>query len=64
MSIRTYLIDLHPDDRADLLASSTRGRLGVVVDDRPEIFPVHDVCDREPGCVASRRTPAQSCTPR
>jgi len=52
MSMRSSLIELDPDDCADLLASSTIGRLGVVVDGRPEIFPVNHVYDREQGCVA------------
>jgi nitroimidazol reductase NimA-like FMN-containing flavoprotein (pyridoxamine 5'-phosphate oxidase superfamily) len=47
----TYLIDLHPDNCAELLASSTLGRLGVVVDGRPEIYPVNYVYEWEKGCV-------------
>jgi uncharacterized protein len=52
VSTRTSLIELDPDDCAELLASSTLGRLGVVVDGRPEIFPVNHVYDSERGCVA------------
>jgi uncharacterized protein len=52
MSVMTYLVDIHPDACADLLASSTLGRLGVIVDGRPEIFPVNHVYDRQTGCVA------------
>jgi nitroimidazol reductase NimA-like FMN-containing flavoprotein (pyridoxamine 5'-phosphate oxidase superfamily) len=52
MSVMTYLVDIAPDACADLLASSTLGRLGVIVDGRPEIFPVNHVYDRETGCVA------------
>jgi nitroimidazol reductase NimA-like FMN-containing flavoprotein (pyridoxamine 5'-phosphate oxidase superfamily) len=47
----TYLVDIHPDDCAELLASSSLGRLGVIVDGRPEIYPVSHVYDRETGCV-------------
>jgi uncharacterized protein len=50
--MRTSLIELDPDECADLLASATLGRLGVVVDGRPEIFPVKHVYERERGCVA------------
>lgn len=52
MTARTWLIDISPEQCAELLASSTLGRLGVVVDGRPEIFPVNHVYDRERGCVA------------
>jgi nitroimidazol reductase NimA-like FMN-containing flavoprotein (pyridoxamine 5'-phosphate oxidase superfamily) len=52
MSVMTYLVDIDPDSCADLLASSTLGRLGVIVDGRPEIFPVNHVYDRQTGCVA------------
>jgi nitroimidazol reductase NimA-like FMN-containing flavoprotein (pyridoxamine 5'-phosphate oxidase superfamily) len=47
--MRTSLIELDPDDCAELLASSTLGRLGVLVDGRPEIFPVNHAVqgDRE-----------------
>ena len=47
----TYLIDLDAEDCADLLAASTLGRLGVVVEGRPEIFPVNHVYDRDSGCI-------------
>ena len=46
------LIALDPDDCADLLASAPLGRLAVVVDGRPEVFPVNHVYDRDSGCVA------------
>jgi uncharacterized protein len=52
MSLMTYLIDIDPAECADLLASSTLGRLGVIVDGRPEIFPVNHVYDRQNGSVA------------
>ena len=51
MSVTTFLVDIDPDSCADLLASSTLGRLGVIVDGRPEIFPVNHVYDRQSGCV-------------
>jgi nitroimidazol reductase NimA-like FMN-containing flavoprotein (pyridoxamine 5'-phosphate oxidase superfamily) len=51
MTAQTYLIEIHPDDCAELLATSTCGRLGVIVDGRPEIFPVNHVYDRLKDCV-------------
>jgi uncharacterized protein len=47
----TSLIELASDDCVDLLTASRFGRLGVVVDGRPEIFPVNYVYARERGCV-------------
>lgn len=51
MTVQTWLINIAPEDCADLLATSALGRLGVVVDGRPEIFPVNHVYDRASGCV-------------
>jgi uncharacterized protein len=51
MTTSTYLIDIDPVDCADLLAAAPLGRLGVIVDGRPEIFPVNHVYDRLSGCV-------------
>ncbi len=51
MPMMTYLVDLHPQDCAALLASSSVGRVGVVVEGRPEIFPVGHVYDDVTGCV-------------
>jgi len=48
---RTWLIHLGARECADLLASTSLGRLGVVIDGRPEIFPVCHVYDRRSGCV-------------
>jgi uncharacterized protein len=48
----TALIDVHPEECADLLASATLGRLAVIVDGHPEIYPVNHVYDRWSGCVA------------
>jgi nitroimidazol reductase NimA-like FMN-containing flavoprotein (pyridoxamine 5'-phosphate oxidase superfamily) len=47
----TYVVEIPPDECAVLLASSSLGRLGVVVSGRPEIFPVNHVYDRESGCI-------------
>ena len=52
MGVRTWLVDISPEACADLLAASKLGRLGVVIDGRPEIFPVNHVYDRETGTVA------------
>ena len=51
------LIALDPEDCADLLASAPLGRLAVVVDGRPEVFPVNHVYDRASGCVAFASQP-------
>lgn len=51
MTAVTYLVDIDPEECAHLLASSVLGRLGVIVDGRPEIFPVNHVYDRDSGCV-------------
>ena len=51
MTIQTWYIDIARSECEDLLAAATLGRLGVVVDGRPEIFPVNHVYDRESGCV-------------
>lgn len=45
------LVDLDADQCADLLASAPLGRLAVIVDGRPEIFPVNHVFDRDSGCI-------------
>jgi uncharacterized protein len=50
-TMMTYLVGIHPDECARLLASSTLGRLAVIVDGRPEIYPVNHVYDSELGCV-------------
>ncbi len=46
MTVRTWLVDISPEECADLLAASRLGRLGVIIDGRPEIFPVNHVYDR------------------
>lgn len=52
MTVQTWLLDITAEQCEDLLARSTLGRLGVIVDGRPEIFPVNHVFDRTSGCVA------------
>jgi nitroimidazol reductase NimA-like FMN-containing flavoprotein (pyridoxamine 5'-phosphate oxidase superfamily) len=49
--VQTWLIDISADDCADLLAASPVGRVGVIVNGRPQIFPVNHVYDRQSGCV-------------
>ena len=51
MSVTTFLVDIPPEACADLLEGATLGRLGVIVDGRPEIFPVNHVYDRPSGHV-------------
>jgi uncharacterized protein len=48
----TYVIEMSQESCADLLATTTVGRLGVIVNGRPEIFPVNHVYDHESGTVA------------
>jgi uncharacterized protein len=57
VSMRDHLVELHPDDCAELLASSMLGRLGVIVDGQPEIFPVNYVYDRDSGSIAFATSP-------
>lgn len=49
--MRTWLIEIPARECEDLLESAPLGRLGVVIDGRPEIFPVSHVFDRDQGCV-------------
>lgn len=52
MSVHTWLIDIPVDECVRLLQSTPIGRLGVIVEGRPEIFPVNHVYDQETGCVS------------
>jgi hypothetical protein len=52
MATMTYLVDIDLEGCQELLASAALGRLGVIVDGRPEVYPVNHVFDRETGCVA------------
>ena len=54
---RTWLEDIPTDECADLLESSWIGRLGVIVDDHPEIFPVNHVYERPTGAILFPTTP-------
>lgn len=51
MTVQTFLIGISPEECADLLAATTLGRLGVIIDGRPEIFPINHVYDRESGSI-------------
>jgi nitroimidazol reductase NimA-like FMN-containing flavoprotein (pyridoxamine 5'-phosphate oxidase superfamily) len=51
MTVHTYFIELSSNECARLLAESVVGRLGVVVDGRPEIFPVSHVYSDTRGTV-------------
>jgi nitroimidazol reductase NimA-like FMN-containing flavoprotein (pyridoxamine 5'-phosphate oxidase superfamily) len=44
-------VELDTTQCRDLLASAPLGRLGVVIDGRPEIFPVNHAFDRVTGCI-------------
>jgi nitroimidazol reductase NimA-like FMN-containing flavoprotein (pyridoxamine 5'-phosphate oxidase superfamily) len=50
-TIGTWLVDIPPSECEELLKSSTLGRLAVVVNGRPEIFPVNHVFDEVERCV-------------
>jgi len=47
----TWLEELPLSECLDLLGISSLGRLGVVVDGHPEIFPVNHVLDPVTGCI-------------
>lgn len=49
---QTWLIDMSPEKCADLLERATLGRLAVIVEGKPEIFPVNHVYDRHAKTVA------------
>jgi nitroimidazol reductase NimA-like FMN-containing flavoprotein (pyridoxamine 5'-phosphate oxidase superfamily) len=49
--VQTWLIDIPANECADLLSTAGLGRLGVIVNGRPQIFPVNHVYDRPSGCV-------------
>ncbi len=51
MSAQTWSVSISPEECEELLAAATLGRLGVVTDGRPEIFPVSHVFDRNSRCV-------------
>jgi nitroimidazol reductase NimA-like FMN-containing flavoprotein (pyridoxamine 5'-phosphate oxidase superfamily) len=49
---RTWLAELTSEECAELLAVSWMGRLGVMVDDHPEIFPVNHAFNPVTGDIA------------
>jgi nitroimidazol reductase NimA-like FMN-containing flavoprotein (pyridoxamine 5'-phosphate oxidase superfamily) len=52
MPVRTWHVDIPVEECRERLAASVLGRLGVVVDGRPEIFPVNHVFDANDDSVA------------
>jgi uncharacterized protein len=52
MTVRTWYVNIPVEECRQLLARTALGRLGVIVDGRPEIFPVNHVFDQENDCVA------------
>ena len=52
MVVQTWLVDIPVEDCEARLAASTLGRLGVIVDGRPQIFPVNHVYDARTRSVA------------
>ena len=51
MTIGTWLVDIPESECATLLAHARLGRMAVMVDGRPEIFPVNHVFDETDGSV-------------
>lgn len=49
---RTWLTELTNEECAEFLALSWMGRLAVMVDDHPEIFPVNHAFDPASGAIA------------
>jgi nitroimidazol reductase NimA-like FMN-containing flavoprotein (pyridoxamine 5'-phosphate oxidase superfamily) len=49
--VQTWLIDLSAATCADRLEASALGRVGTIVDGRPQIFPVNHVYDRASGRI-------------
>lgn len=49
--IRMMVVDMDTQQCEAHLTAARLGRLGVVVDGRPEIFPVHHAYDPTTGCV-------------
>jgi uncharacterized protein len=45
--VQTWIITMGPEECAPFPEQAGGGRLGVIVDGRPEIFPVNHVYDRE-----------------
>jgi nitroimidazol reductase NimA-like FMN-containing flavoprotein (pyridoxamine 5'-phosphate oxidase superfamily) len=52
VTVQTWHVEIGAEECARLLASAVVGRLGVIVDGRPQIFPVNHVYDPASGCVA------------
>lgn len=52
MTLGTWLIDMPVHECNALLAESTLGRVAVVIDGRPEVFPVNHVFDETDGTIA------------
>ena len=57
MGLHTWLIEIPEEECRSLLAAATIGRVAVVVDGRPEIFPVNHVVDSTTGDVAFATRP-------
>jgi nitroimidazol reductase NimA-like FMN-containing flavoprotein (pyridoxamine 5'-phosphate oxidase superfamily) len=51
LTVQTWELHIAPPECKKLLAAATLGRLGVIVNGRPEIFPVNHVYDDASGCV-------------
>lgn len=52
VTVQIWHVEISTEECTRLLTSAVLGRLGVVVDGRPQIFPVKHVYDSASGCVA------------
>ena len=50
-TVQIWTVDISPEECTELLASPALGRLGAIVEGRPEIVPVGHVFDPESGSV-------------
>jgi nitroimidazol reductase NimA-like FMN-containing flavoprotein (pyridoxamine 5'-phosphate oxidase superfamily) len=57
MAVQTWLMHMGPEECRAHLGSVALGRIGVIVDGRPEIFPVSHVYDAETDSVVFPSNP-------
>lgn len=55
--VQKWLVEIPPAECEELLASSSLGRVGVVVQGRPEVFPVNHLYDPQTGSVTFSTMP-------
>jgi nitroimidazol reductase NimA-like FMN-containing flavoprotein (pyridoxamine 5'-phosphate oxidase superfamily) len=57
MAVQTWMMHMGPEQCRVRLGQVALGRIGVIVDGRPEIFPVNHVYDAETDCVVFPTNP-------